>query len=570
MILTLLLWWLIAVTVMPYGWLAISLVSRLGRKPAGDFHPVLIFLGGLALVTILADLVSLFSPLNQPVSLAFLAGALILWLATWLRQPHLQLPAWKKPTVLQAGVLLLGGLIFISILDLASRTPSNPDTAIYHAQAIHWIESYRAVPGLGNLTTRLAYDSNWLLDNALFSFAWANQTSYHVLPGFLVLLSLFYFLEGLWQLVSANASPSAWLKTLLIPIFFLILPSEVSSPGTDLPAILLTWLLLSESLTGTWRADADGETRLFFLGFLSVFAATLKLSVLPLLILPGWMVILFAMKKNRAWSLKMAGIALVVILPWMARNVILSGYLIYPLPWLDFFTPDWKIPLEVVRAEVQSISNWARSIWVDSAQHNYSIPLQQWVPLWFKAETLNRRIIAILAGSGIILTSILFMIKSPRLWLLNHGFKGIIPVYITAFAGTLFWFFTAPDFRFGWSFVIMAILLLGIPAFYLWGQASPAWQFWAAALLVLALLINQVWFYQASFQPKTFAARISQPENYMTLPSSSCKFANFKVWCAELYYQCWYNPFPCVPMALPEVELRGTGFEDGFRSKNGN
>jgi hypothetical protein len=570
MILTLLIWLLVFFTVLPYGRLTVFLISRWGGKPAGHFHLVFVFLAGLASLTLLADVISLFSPLNRVISLSFMAGALILYIVGCFRYRKWTWPTWKRPSLLQIGVLFLGGLILISILDLASRSPNNPDTAIYHAQAIHWIESYKAIPGLGNLTGRLAYDSNWLLDNALFGYAWVKDPPFHALPGLLVLLSLFYFLQGTWQLVSGKGSPSAWLKTLLIPIFFYILPSEVSSPGTDLPAILLTWLLLSESLAGIWKAEAELESRQLLLGFLSVFAATLKLSVLPLLILPGLMVLFYAHKKNLAWGLKMAALGLMVMLPWMARNVIISGYLIYPLPWLDLFNFDWKIPLGAVFAEVNSINNWARHIWIGSTQHDYSLSLQEWVPLWFKAETINRRIMAVLAGSSIIITALLFLTKPTRLWLQNHGSRGIGLVYLTTYCGCLFWFFTAPDFRFGFSFIIISILLLGYPALYFIGSIPRRLQFGSTALVVVTLLVNQAWFYQASFQPKTFNNRITLPENYMTVPTSSCQFADFKIWCAQLYDQCWYVPFPCVPRAVPEVELRGTDYEDGFRDKAPN
>jgi len=570
MLLTFLVWLLIFLTVFPYGLLALSVAGWLGGRPAGRFHPVFIFISGLALLTAVSDLVSLFSPLDRSVSIGIMAGAVVLWVAAWTKWKNKRLPARKNLTLVQWSVALLAVLIFFSVLDLASRTPSNPDTAIYHAQAIHWIESYKAVPGLGNLTTRLAYNSNWFIDNALFGFAWLQPQPFHALPGLLVILSLFYFLDGTWQLASANQTPLAWLKTVLIPVFFLILPSEISSPGTDLPAILLTWLLLSEYLQPAAASRPDSDSRQLILGLLVFYAVTLKLSVLPLLILPGCTFIYSVCKHNFRLGAHLLALGALVLSPWLARNVILSGYLVYPVPWLDFFNFDWKIPNDLASAEVLSINNWARHIWIDSSQHNYALPFPEWVPLWFKAETLNRKIMALLAASGIVATGALLLIKPARLWLLKHGLKEARLVYITAYCGCFFWFFTAPDFRFGFSFIIFSILLIFYPLFHFLEYSNSKIKFAIVTFLLACLILNQAWFYSASFHVKTIGDRLIQPETYMRAPSSSCQFANFNVWCADLYNQCWYSPFPCVPMALPEVEMRGTDFSDGFRSRAKN
>ena len=62
------------------------------------------------------------------------------------------------------------------------------DTGLYHAQSIRWIEEYGVVPGLGNLHTRLAYNSASFCLSALYSFAFLGGQSYHCVAGFLAFL----------------------------------------------------------------------------------------------------------------------------------------------------------------------------------------------------------------------------------------------------------------------------------------------------------------------------------------------------------------------------------------------
>ena len=93
-------------------------------------------------------------------------------------------------------LILLCLIILLTTLENGSHSPSNPDTGIYHAQAIKWIETYPAVPGLGNLHSRFAYDSSWLVINAFFSFSFLGLRSFHVLPGAFLVIILMYFLGG--------------------------------------------------------------------------------------------------------------------------------------------------------------------------------------------------------------------------------------------------------------------------------------------------------------------------------------------------------------------------------------
>jgi hypothetical protein len=107
------------------------------------------------------------------------------------------------------------------------------------------VESFRLVSGLGNLNGRLAYNSDWLVLNAAASFAFLGLRSFHLVPGLLFIVAVLYFAEGLTGLQRAPGSLANWLKVLFLPLAFRTLVGEISSPGTDLPVILLTWALMA-------------------------------------------------------------------------------------------------------------------------------------------------------------------------------------------------------------------------------------------------------------------------------------------------------------------------------------
>jgi len=61
-----------------------------------------------------------------------------------------------------------------------------------------------AVPGLGVLHDRLAFDSAWLVANALFSFAFLGLQSFHTLGAFLVILTAAYFADKFDRLIHSE------------------------------------------------------------------------------------------------------------------------------------------------------------------------------------------------------------------------------------------------------------------------------------------------------------------------------------------------------------------------------
>jgi hypothetical protein len=248
---------------------------------------VLTALVGLAVLAFLATLLSLFMPLSAlALAIVSLGGGLILIWQLIAGQLKFDLTALRPQTPRLAWLLL--ALVIVSILEQATHQPSNPDSGIYHAQTIRWAETFPAVPGLGNLHGRLAFNSSWLALQALFSFAFLGLRSFHMLPAVLSALVLFDCWRGLVGWLRGRPTPVNILKTLLIPVFFYVLPSEISSPGTDLPVVLLVWFLAS-----TWmdRPRRDGlkpgiyEIALYML---VLFAVTIKLSAAPLLILAAF------------------------------------------------------------------------------------------------------------------------------------------------------------------------------------------------------------------------------------------------------------------------------------------
>ena len=55
-------------------------------------------------------------------------------------------------------------------------------------------------------------------------------------------------------------------------------------------------------------------------------------------------------------------LGLLAVFPYLARNVILSGWLVYPFPSIDLFSFDWKIPAGEARYDAEEIKVYAKGM----------------------------------------------------------------------------------------------------------------------------------------------------------------------------------------------------------------
>jgi len=498
--------------------------------------------GGLAILTARAQFLSLFIQIGLFAQLLILAGGIGLAFTRRLQLRGRFSPIPTLPLIVLVVALLV-------IFENATHRPANPDTNLYHAQAIRWLETYPAVPGLGNLYGRLAYNSAWLVVNALFSFAFLGGQSFHLMSAVLFVLAVFVFWQGFVDLSAGRFAASALLKVLCLPLAFYLLGAEISSPGTDLPVSLLLWLI---AVLWAERAEAEKPYHTPLIVSLAALAVTVKLSAAPVAFLAvialgaEWL----AGRKYRFFWIAAGGLA--IALPFLARNVILSGYLVYPFPALDLFSVDWKVSFERAHSEQMTVLAWGRRI----TGEEVALPFSTWLPRWLAFQTLNRRVILFLA----LLTplgALAARFKPGKAW---TGWLGM-------YAGVLYWLFSAPDFRFGYGFLIATLgLAFALALGALLKRVSLVPKLVSAPLnvLVIGFLLFTL---AASFEARTFASRWLLPADYDRVATAPCLEAP-DIFCSRgvnEYSACSYFDFPCVPSIRSYITPRGTTWREGFR-----
>ena len=130
----------------------------------------------------------------------------------------------------------------------------------------------------------------------------------------------------------------------------------VSSCGTDLPAyIFCTYIILIFVDLDKFNLQLNSILIFFF----TLVVITIKLSVLPIVIFSVVLILKNLKKATVKIKLVLFSLSILILAPWVTRNVILTGYLVYPVSSIDVFNFDWKIPKEKVEIQKNFIKSWA-------------------------------------------------------------------------------------------------------------------------------------------------------------------------------------------------------------------
>lgn len=549
--------------ILPYG---LSLLAWKRRpedvETTGLEYSTLAFFIGIVVLTTLTSVFTFFMKISWQALLliTILAALQWIWLIRQKRLPVLSLN-FRSANLFQCGSLLLLAAAMVITLVAVTFTPNNSDTGLYHAQAIHWIEEFKAVPGLTLLHSRFGYNSSWLVINALFSFSFLNLQSFHILPSLLYIVAIFYFYTGLYNLVGGSQRFSDLTRSAFFVACLLFLTGEISSLGTDLPVILITWFICSELVRMIESKSLKHNPRMFWLSLILIFSITIKLTAAPLLLIVLWWLIQALRERQGKVVLVTIASTLLIILPFVGRNIILSGHLFYPGLNLDPIHLEWSIPQDKVNKEKEVI-HWFALLPRVSREKFMQMTWQEQYKRWFFDQVPRHKAMLVFLATALPAWLILLVSRRWRRWISTN--REILPVVLTLVVGVFYWLIAAPAIRFGYGFLLALITLLGVPLILF---IIDAWKSLSRVFIPIVLVITVLIGANTLYKTLTTPIKASQlliPLDYPSLPTEMCKFGNFSIECATEWESCWYKPFPCAIRSNPDIYMRGDSFSDGF------
>lgn len=544
---------------------------------------------GIVLVTVYAQIVSLFTKVSLGANLVLLALSVLI--AVYYRE-ELGDELLSMLSKLKAGANFYVYLaVFLIMAYGASHGYMHYDSDLYHAQAIRWIEEYGIVRGLGNLHVRLAYNSSAFPLSALYSFRFLGGQSYHVMSGFFALLLAWQCVDIKNVLRRGHPVISDFARLAAIYYLFTIY-DEMMAPASDYFLSCLVFYIIIHWLDMNVRHERS-YLPYILLALLGVFAITIKLSAAPMLLLT--IVPIYKLfhnrtkEKMRAFWVSVA-LAFVIVLPFLIRNIILSGWLLYPVTFLDFFGFYWEIPKGVAAYDALEIRTFGRG-YNDVATYG-NVSMREWIPNWFASITGLNKIMLVLALLSIIVYVIYLVyfvlafageksekikgFNNSKVFEISHRSMLSMADFLTI-GGTLigcfaFWFLSAPLIRYGVVYVwLLPAVILGRTFILAYNRLfEDEVKDTVVKVLVIVFL---AWFIYKCAIVALEDNRHFNPEYLLRQQDyGSYEVDTFKMGDETFYYpvsgdQVGYDPFPSATHDITgEVELIGREIKEGFKA----
>ena len=532
---------------------------------------------GLSIFLVAGVFLNLFLPMASPITFLVIFGLAALSLVIgWIRTTRnpLRGKRWQIRTTRLTAVIVVTLVVAQAYLALAALGPlTNYDSGLYHLGAVEYSRLFPAIPGLANVYSPLGYaTAEFPLAAALGAGPWgpeglrlANGLLMAVL-GLDVALRALQGRRGPGFFVLAVGLVAAWVPLLALSDYW------VTSPSQDTAALVVcvaaaAYLADAVGRRVAWAADA--ATACAAAISVSLIRPTLGAFTVGVILVSG--VLAVRRRRLRRPSVVVASVTVAVlgvaaVIATLARDIILSGWLLFPLS--TFPVPvDWRAPDPTfLRLATLGYHRDPENLWESTEGWN-------WVGSWIQRlpqswETFEFALLG--------LTAVLLLITAHQ-WT-NLRIRGLGITMLPSIMSVAVWFALAPpSFRFGWGpIVTLAAVPIGWSLWRLSRLESKQTAVSAVVGVGVALpLVGVVAFsaitrldYASFTDERTWSLGVSIPYAVAPLPEVESDLVTttggVELLVPSRNEQCW-AVFPlCTPTPLPGLTPRGPGMSDGF------
>lgn len=555
-------WFCLFLMTIGCGLLAASALQRLGgerfRTPLSAFQ---VFWFGYAFLIAALQLASTVVAVRWPLTVALMFCAALGYVLA--RQAVLRRlrSLWARKRFTFA---FLAGAV-ITVLVVAGHAAQHVgwyDTHLYHLQVVKWARTYPAVPGIANLHYRLAFDNSVHLFGALTDVFYKGRAS-HIANGLLCIVVTL-------QLLAKVVRPWHQHGRLLSAFCILVLPfvlervasNEVASLSSDLPLNLICIVIVLEMLSWQSRRSRE-DLRLALVLALATVAMTTKLGGAGMLAVAGLTVLATLVERAPAkrvslrlragWqprALALFALPALLLSGYFARQIILSGWLLFPTP-IGNLHLSWSLPEAETLDQFRWIQSWARIPRLEPADvldHGF----MRWFQPWFNGFSGSQEFQVM----ALALALALVRLSQPR--------KARLPWQPVALAATVLsivlWFKGAPDLRFGAGFFWLLLAVIGAPMLAQLLRERTGQLFGLVLGLALSIWTGGL---SAELPPKnawTKLPPVKKPELFERELSPG-----LKAWVTDPSTDlCSNEPLPCTPYPVHQRLRRPGDLSAGF------
>ncbi|WP_163265457.1 hypothetical protein [Dysgonomonas sp. 216] len=267
-----------------------------------------------------------------------------------------------------------------------------------------------------------------------------------------------------------------------------------------------------------------------------------------------------------------------IVVFWCIRNIIITGYLVYPFPAIDLFDFDWKMPISTVIIQKTYIYEWAKHLFFNIN------PIFDLLAFKNPSEFRNSVFCYMLILSLLSVLLISYHIVKKKI---N---KHVCAVYFALYIGLIVALILAPDIRFlkGYIFCgLFIVCIYSLPA-YMDKIRLPVKRIIVFLALILCLIneVNNLNVLKTTNPFLSCNERILNILAHPMKPIYPVEYDDYNLNGTIVYItrdeeNRTFDKFPSVyDKGLPfesfrnnkiqdirTIELRGATFQDGFRTK---
>ena len=423
--------------------LSISGYGRLINFQVNDNFFIDIFLG-LVIITFIITTFHFFYNINIIFSFFILIFGLIIF---FYKKKFIFSRLLEKKNIFSLIIIFLYVPMFIS-------QKYHEDFGYYHLPyALGFLEQ-KIVFGYANIDQSYVYNSIWLNLYSIF-FLDDNNFNFLTFPSYLLFLSFILF--SINQITSKKDILISDYYLITILFYFILKFTRISEFGVDLPSVIFSILAIYFFLKfSETNLVEDKKINFFLISIFSVFAILIKLSTLPIILIP-----LYVFFKNFN-DLKFSIINLryffvtLLITTFFVQQFIYSGCLFFPTN-LTCFDVTWSNSEYLELSKKLELVNKS---YFQEAKNTFS-PDQylsnfNWLYFWTK-----RNFIEILEHIlTIFIPLIIFIFFLKKTDQNNYHFKDKNILGIFLFLSLLFWLNFSPVYRFAIHLFVTLIFVI--------------------------------------------------------------------------------------------------------------
>jgi hypothetical protein len=529
-----LIWILTGALALLWGGLLDSLVGKFFTEAQANIW--LRFWSGLAVLSFLLGIVTFLTPLTPFVKAVLWIGLLLPTFFKAQLLPMLLKEIFQKLSSLKlASWILLLLTVGISLLKSSGR-PEIFDEGAYHLPLIRMWENQGLIMGMANLNGHYGLNSTWHILSAFTNLSflpfWKTEMS---LNGLVAIVLGLYSATRIRNILNGSRFISHWIVVFLP---FLVFRNLLSSPSTDIPAIICTWFILTQWLETIENEESPWQIWPAFV-LLPIWIVILKTSSAALLFIPAGAMYLAVQEESWVkirWMVLTGGL---LLCPWILQNWLISGYAVFPIRITAIGHPVWQVPLEAIDKKFY-LAQFGDFAPPSSFSWN-------WFLHWIRAQNADSRLIILLSFTTIISGIAVFSFLRQQ--------RNIITMflYLSVLALVLSWFLTITEPRYGFGALVFSALF---PVGYFLRIVTTRWQWMKyAAISVLLLQTFNLIKTVREFPPETAGFIFPLPVPSVQYQKYAC--GNFEAVVPVAYLSevpagkpvfCWDCPFPCVPL----------------------